>query len=651
MSAAPDVPPRPEPASGDLVDAASLLRAALALHQAGRLAEAEQGYRRILGVQPQHFDSLHLLGVIFAQRGDHAAAVHQIDAAIAANPAVAAAHNNRAVSLNVLGRRDDALASFERALALAPDYADALQARAGTLLDLGRFAEAVAACDRAMALRPGVAELPLKRGHALAALNRFADAIDSYDRALALAPGREACIGRALALGRLDRVDEALASYDQAIARDPDAAELHSDRGAMLKRLRRLDEALASCERAIALAPDLAAAHSNRGIVLREQGRYAEALASYDTAIRLRPDFGEAFSNRANVLVTLRRFDDAMADYRRAFAINPGDANARCNCGMIELLIGRFAEGWADYEARWDIHQMASGRPAFAQPQWTGDADIRGKRLLLLPEQGIGDTIMAVRYVPRVIERGATVILQLPASLRALLAPIGGGREIVIEGEPLPDFDLYCPLLSLPRAFGTTLATIPAEVPYVAPPADRAAAWRARLAALPGVRIGLVWAGNPQHVNDTRRSIALRALLPVLAQPGVRFVSLQKELRPGDAELLGVHPQVTHLGDDLASFEDTAAVIALLDLVIAVDTSVAHLVGALGKPVWMLLPASPDWRWLLDREDSPWYPTARLFRQSAPDEWGDVVARVSAESRRLTRDRGINIARTRKPAS
>jgi tetratricopeptide (TPR) repeat protein len=654
------------PAPADPSDVGMLLRSAVSLHQAGRLAEAEDLYRRILAAQPRHFDSLHLLGVILHQRGEYAAAVRQIDAAIGINPDIAQAHNNRGVALQALGRREDALASFDAALALVPDYFDALRNRADTLSYLNRFEDAVQSYDRAISLKGDVAELFIERGHALMALSRLEQAVDSYERGIARDPSnRDAHLNRGIAFARLGRFDQAIAAYDDAIAVSPNDAEALNNRGAALRSLRRFPEALASCDRAIELDPALAAAFNNRGMALRDMNRLEEAIASYDAAIGLAPQFGEAHGNRANALVLLdrcdeaiasyqralavnpddttargnlanalvrvRRFDEAFACYQQALAINPDDATARCALGMAKLLIGRFEDGWKDYEARLNIGQMASRRRGLPQPQWTGDAEIGGKRLLLLAEQGLGDTIMAVRYVRQAVDRGAVVMLEVPATLRALLGSVGNVDRIVIEGDPRPDFDLYCPLLSLPGAFNTRLETIPAQVPYLSASPSHIAAWRERLAPLRGLRVGLVWAGNPQHNNDARRSVGLQALLPVLGETDVGFISLQKDLRPGDAELLRLYPRLTHLGGELASYDDTAAVISLLDLVISVDTSVAHVAGALGKPVWILLPSNPDWRWLLDRDDSPWYPTARLFRQSVGRGWSEVIERVRVE--------------------
>jgi len=630
-------PAQAAPVAAERIDVGSLLRTALALHQGGRLAEAEDLYQRILAIEPRHFDSLHLLGVIFSQRGEHVTAVRQIAAALTINPKSAAAHNNCGVCLSALDRADQALASFDAALALAPDYLDAQRNRADTLLGMRRFEDAVASYDRAIALDSNVAGLFTKRGHALSALGRLEQAIDSYDRAVALDPAdRDAFFNRGLALGRLERFDDAIASYDKAIAINPGDAEALSNRGAALKSLKRFVEAVASCERAIEIDPRLAVAYNNRGIALKELSRFDEALASYDAAIRLSPGYGEALSNRANVLASVGRLDEAIADYTQALAANPDDATARCNRGMIKLLTGRFDDGWKDYEARWSTGPMAVDRRRFAQPQWTGEADIRGKRLLLLAEQGLGDTIMAARYVRQVADLGAQVILSVPAALASLMHEIEG-ITVVTEGETLPAFDLHCPLMSLPGAFDTTLDTIPAQVPYLRAPAGHLDTWRRRLPRTDALKVGLNWAGNPQFKLDAARSIGLCRMLPLLACSGVDFFSLQKELREGDAEILRAYPQVTPLGQEVETFADTAAIISLLDLVISSDTSVVHAAGALGRPVWVLLQSAPDWRWLLDCDESPWYPTARLFRQTERDDWTGVVDQVGTALDRLAR--------------
>src|SRR5262249_511575 len=346
---------------------------------------------------------------------------------------------------------------------------------------------------------------------------------------------------------------------------------------------------LASYDRAIALDPGLAVAHGNRGAALKELNRLDGALASCDTAIRLMPASSEAAGNRANVLAALARFDAAIADYDRALALNPADATARCNRGMVKLLTGRFEDGWADYEARWEIGPMAAERRWFAQPQWTGDADIRGKRVLLVAEQGFGDTLMAVRYVRCLVQCGAHVIVEVSRPLTALMQQIDG-ITVVTQGDALPDFDLYCLMMSLPRAFGTGPDTIPAEVPYLRAPPKHLEAWQHRLPRTGALRVGLNWAGNESYQHDASRSIGLARMVPLLAQARIQFFALQKELRAGDGEILRGELRIIPLGDAIETFADTAAIVSHLDLVVSSDTSVVHLAGALGRPVWVLLP-------------------------------------------------------------
>jgi Tfp pilus assembly protein PilF len=429
------------------------------------------------------------------------------------------------------------------------------------------------------------------------------------------------------------RLIDALASYDRALALRPDHAETLSNRGNALKDLKRFAEALASYDGALAIRPDYAEAHYNRGITLKELKRLPEALASYDRAVAIRPDYAEAFNNRGDILNELRRFEEAFASYQKAQEIAPDYADAHWNEAVLRLLTGDLAAGWAKYEWRWKKPAVASRRRDFPQPQWDGVQSIADKTILLHAEQGHGDAIQFCRYVPQVAARGARVILRVAASLRKLMTSLAGVAQLVAVGEPLPAFDIHCPLLSLPHAFGTKLETIPAATPYLRAPADAVPACELRLGATRRPRIGVAWAGSRTHQNDRNRSIGLGTLLRFL-DADATFVSLQKELRAGDEALLRGRDDIVHLGDGLNDFSDTAALMMNLDLMITVDTSLAHLAGALGMPVWILLPFAPDWRWLLDRDTSPWYPSARLFRQSRPDDWDEVIARVKVELNR-----------------
>jgi tetratricopeptide (TPR) repeat protein len=712
--------------------AKDLFAEALALHQAGQLADAEQIYHRILAAEPGHFDSLHLLGVIFLQRGDAQAAVRQIsaalkvaphhilalnnrgnalqqlrefgaaldsydralsvrpdyvealinrgvtlnalkryaealasyDRAIALRPDLPEAHSNRGNVLAALGRRDEALASFDRALMLRPDYAqahynrgnalhalkrhaealasfdralaaepdyvDALTNRAVSLHELKRDSEALESLDRALALDPGNVEALTNRGVARNALARYDEALIDYDRALALRPDHaDALTNRGVTLHELLRLDEALASYDRALMLRPDDAEALSNRGHTLHEMMRCEEALASCDRAIALRPDLAAAHCNRGNALNSLRRFDEALASYDQALKLRPDYPEALTNRGIALHFLQRFDEEMASYARALAIAPDYSEAHFNVGWCRMLLGDLR--WDEYEWRWRTRQKYVKR-SFAQPSWSRADDVAGKTVLLHAEQGFGDTIQFCRYVPLVAQRAARVIFEVQAPLRELMRDLPGVAQIVARGDALPEFDLQCPLLTLPYLFGTELSTIPADVPYLRARPQAVAEWRARLGDNKRPRIGLAWAGSATQKNDLNRSVPLAALLPLL-DLDVTYVSLLREVRAGEADLLRERSEIIHFGEALKDFADTAALIENLDLVISVDTAVAHLAGALGKPLWAVLALVPDWRWLLDRDDNPWYPTARLFRQDNSAGWNNVIARVAAALR------------------
>jgi tetratricopeptide (TPR) repeat protein len=651
------------PAASEILKVTQLAEA-LALHRTGRLADAEKIYRQILTAQPNDFDCLHLLGVIAYQHGHHTDAVRQIDLALKRNPDNVFALSNRGNALKELRRFDEALASYDRALSLRPDYPEAYSNRGNTLQELRRFEEALASYDKAISLRPDYAEAYSNRGNALYELKRFDEALASYDRALALRPDyAEALSNRGNALHALKRFEEALSSfdralilrpdypkalsnrgnvlralkrpeealqsYDRALALRPDSAEFHTNRGTGLRDLRRFEEALASHDRAIALRPDYAEAHYNRGNALDELHRVGEALTSFEQATALRPDLAEAHCNRGNMLVAHKRFGEALQSYARAVGLRRDYADAHFNEAICRLLLGDFRRGWDKHEWRWKTEFLDGHARDFEQKLWLGTEQIAGKTILLHAEQGLGDTIQFCRYAPLFAKRGARVILEVQRPLRGLLGNLPGVAQVVANSDALPSFDLHCPLLSLPLAFGTDRTTIPAHTPYLQVPSSAATNWDIRLGSRPRPRIGLVWSGRAMHKNDHNRSIGLDELLPLLDFRAT-FVSLQHDVRADDAAVLRGRSDILHIGGELNDFADTAAVIENLDLVISVDTSVAHLAGALGKPVWVLLPFVPDWRWLLDCDDSPWYPTARLFRQDETRRWDRVIAATRA---------------------
>ena len=584
-------------------DAQSIFEQALAFHRAGLLTEAEQLYRHILETHPASFDCRHLLGVITYQRGDYAAAVAQIDLALKINSDVADAHLNRGNALKKLKRLDEALDSYDTAATLKPDDPTILNSRGSTLRELKRFSDALADFDAAIARKPDFSEAFNNRG------NTHKD---------------------------LERYDRADADFAQAIALNHNNADAYSNRGNLNKARGRYDAALADYDKAIAIAPRNAEAFYNRGTAMLGLDRPEAALADFERALALRPGYDGALYNHGIAQMNLGRIDAALADFDSLIGREPDRADAHWARALCNLLLGSYREGWVDYERRVDTDAVLSPWRSCGKPQWSGDTVLAGKTLVLHSEQGFGDTIMAARYLRKPLALGARVIADVPPALAPLMAQIDG-ITVVTTGEAMPAFDLHCPLMSLPHAFNTTVATIPAEVPYLRAPAGHIAKWRSRLPQTDALRVGIAWGGNPDHRSDKTRSIGLAEMLALLARSDVELVSLQKDLRAGDTELMQGERRVRHLGSDIATFADTAAIMAHLDLVISVDTSVAHLAGALAKPVWILLPFVPDWRWMLDRDDSPWYPTARLFRQHAIADWAGVMARVVAELAAFTR--------------
>jgi len=602
------------------------------LHRTGNLAAAERLYLRLLAAEPDHFDALHMLGVLRCQQRRFDEALALIGDALRKNPGFPPVHLNYGLALGALRRPEDALASFEKALALAPDYAEAHHHRGVALRGLGRPMEALASFEKALAARPAYVEALNNRGNVLLEIGRPLEALASYDQVLAIAPNSaEACNSRGLALLALDRPAEALVSFEQALARKPNYVSALNNRGGVLQSLRRLTEALACYDAMLALAPGQAEAHYNRGIVLRDLRRLPEALASFEAALALTPSDADALNNRGLVLRDLKRPREALASFDQAIAVAPDNPEIHANRASLRLLLGDYKDGFQELEWRWHARDIAPWRRNFSQALWLGEDSLEGRTILLHAEQGFGDAIQFVRYVPLVAEAGARVLLEVPPPLKDLCASVAGVSCVLTRGDALPDFDCHCPLLSLPLALKTTLATIPANVPYLSPAEDKVLIWRQALPSTSRRRVGIAWAGNPLFTGDQTRSVGLASFLPLLTTAGIDFVSLQKDLRDGDRALLARCPGVTHVGDTIVDFADTAAIMASLDLVIATDSSVAHLAGALGKPVWILLQQVADWRWLLDREDSPWYPTARLFRQPELGDWDGVIRRVRQE--------------------
>jgi len=612
------------------------LQNAVALHRQGRLAQARAIYEEILRIEPRHFDALHLSGVIAIQTGDSRLAVELIDKAIKIQSQHAEAHCNRGSALEALQQWEEALRSYDRAIAINPNYADAHFNRGNVLQKVQRLDDALTSFERAIKLKPAFSRAYYNRGNALRELGQMDRALESYERAIALEPGHaEAHFNRALVLKIQQHWGAALASYDMAIRLRPDHAEAYSNRGNVLKALRHFDAALASYDKALAIRPAFAEAHFNRGVVMHELSSFETAVFAYDQAIAARADYAEAYSNRGNALTELNQLPAAIASYDQAIVVNPRYAEAYFNRAIALLLAGDFERGLVDYEWRWKnpSGSVINEKRAFAAPLWLGDAAIVGKTILIHGEQGLGDTIQFCRYGKLLADLGATVVLEAKQSLLGLMHTLEGVSRVLAKGDALPNVDFQCPILSLPLAFKTRVETIPAADRYLFADPGKVLQWQGRLGERTKPRIGLVWSGNVNQRNDHKRSIALAEVMRNLPAE-FDYFCLQKDVRESDAPSLLENPHIVNFADEL-DFDNTAALCECLDLVITVDTSIAHLSAALGRKTWILLPMNPDWRWLLDRNDTPWYPSATLYRQNRRGDWGDVLRRVNADLTRL----------------
>ena len=424
------------------------------------------------------------------------------------------------------------------------------------------------------------------------------------------------------------RLELAVTSYQEVLRLDPNHVEALNNLAVALHAQGQIENALHCLRRALELKPDYADAHSNLGNVLQEQGQLDLAVAAYRQALQLKPAYFDALNNLGNVLRAQGRLTESVATYERALQVKPDDPQVRLSRALCWLQMGDFERGWAEYE--WRLKCKEFSIPAFRQPLWDG-SPLEGRAILLYADHGLGDSIQFIRYAPTVKARGGRVIVACQQPLARLLATCPGIDQVVAEGSFLPDFAFYAPLMSLPRIVGTNLANIPAEVPYVTADTSLVEQWRRELGPDGGLRIGIAWQGNPRYRRDHQRSFRLAQLEPVARVAGVRLFSLQKELGTDQIGELGERFSVSDLGSRFTDFMDTAAVIRNLDLVITLDSSLAHLAGALGVPTWVAIPVAADWRWLTDREDSPWYPTMRLFRQKRWGYWDEVFARMAVE--------------------
>jgi tetratricopeptide (TPR) repeat protein len=672
----PGSPPIPQGAQSGTRSGAPSVQALFATahrqHQAGALAEAERLYQQVLAADPNHAECLHLLGVVALQTGRVDLAATLIRRAIAINDRAATYHSNLGTLLAGQGQLEAAIACYRRAIALQPNLPEPYVNLGNALREQGQREAAIDCYRQAIACKPNMPEALVNLGNVLHQLGRLDEAVDCYRRAIESNPSLPAAHNNLCAalreLGRLEeavascrralecqsdyphaennlanalreqgRIEEAIACCRRALATLPNFPDAHNTLASALTEQGRYAEALEACQQALALKPDYAEAHCNLGNVLRAQGNVTEAAASYRRAIQFKPDLLEAHNNLGNALREQGRPDEAVACYREALRLKPQHPEAHNNLGMALLALGDMPAGWEEYEFRWKVGTLRGAHRQFTQPQWRGEA-AAGRTLLVHAEQGFGDTLQFCRYGALAAGAGLRVVMEVPKPLVRLVRRGAGIDQVVEAGQPLPSFDLHCPMLSLPLALGTTVATIPRPTGYLSADPAQVAIWRDRLAGMgrPGLRVGLSWAGNPRTHSpalaavDRRRSIDPARLAPLFDVPGVHFISLQKSGPPPPASFPLTDPM-----PEMEDFDDTASLVANLDLVISVDSAVAHLGAGLGQKVWLLDRFDPCWRWLTGRRDSPWYPTLRIYRQPNPGDWEAVLAEMVPDLRAL----------------
>lgn len=656
----------------------TLFNQAFAAHQAGKVDDAESNYRLILQQEPDHADTQHLLGVILLQRGEPHQAETLIRQSLARIPNFAAAHNNLGMVLETLQRPADAEASYRHAISLEPDYGDAWYNLGNVLTARNHLDEAETAYRRAIELKP---ESPEIQGNLALLLEKRGDqaaAESAYREALRLGPGNQVvrinlanlllmqgCLEEAEqhytqilqdlpdsapalnGIGNIHNkrgeIDQARGCYERAIQTRPDDANIHNNLGSILQKQGLLPEAEAEYRQAIALDSESVAIIDNLAMCLREMARFEEAEAQHRRALEIAPDFAQGYINLGYLLQQCNRFEEAEALYLQALRLRPGDIVARLNLSLLRLAQGRFTEAWPDFEARLDSRhdRWSITPPDVAFPPWRGEP-LAGRSIVVWHEQGMGDEIIFCRYATELKQAGAAhVSLVCKPPLKTLMQTLKGVDVVLSDGDQLCPHDYWGYPMTLPAGFGTTVDTIPAHIPYLYAAPDRMEAWRARLSGA-GLKVGLVWRGQPRQPNNATRSLdSLQQLAPLWRTPGVTFFSLQKGEGEEEASSPPPGQPLIHLGGELGDFADTAAVIAQLDLVISVCTATAHLAGAMGKTCWVLTPAmNTFWLWLLDRTDSPWYPgVLRLFRQTRPLDWTQTIEQVATALQQWTHER------------
>jgi tetratricopeptide (TPR) repeat protein len=610
------------------------IKAAVGYYESGDLEQTEKVCKEILSIQPDNIDALNFIGILYYQQGLYDPAEEYFRKALQVAPDNADVYCNIGNTLRQKGQLDEAIQYYEKAIQMNPAYGDTYNNIGHIYHYKGQIDEAITYYKKAVELEPDFADAYYNLGAAFQDKRQFDLAIDYYQKAVELEPDLDdAYYNLGIIWQDKMRFDEAITSYQKTLELNPKHADAYNNLGTIYKEQEQYDKALMYFYRALLSDPRLAKAHVNLGSIYQEQGRLDEAITCYKKALEINPDLDYAYNNMGRVLQDKGQVDNAIACFQNVLKLNPDNALAHWNMACALLLTGNFKQGWQENEWRWKI----DGYPLhdFSQPLWDG-SDIQGSSILLHAEQRFDDTIQFIRYAPLVAQKGARVIVECQKEMASLMKGLEGISHIVMQGDQLPAFDVHCPFLSLPLVFNTTIDHIPTKIPYISADPLLVDKWRVRMQQdTSDLKIGVTWSRNSGNKYGQYRLFALEAFRTLGRFEGSSWYSLQK----GNAAEQAKHPpegmKLFDYMEETQDFMDMAALIKNLDLVISLDTPVAHLAGALGKQVWTLLPFSPDWRWMLDKEDSPWYPTMRLFRQPASGDWEPVIEKVGASLRLL----------------
>jgi len=648
-------------------DITSILKLALRYHREGNLDDAKCLYQRVLGMEPQNADALHLLGLIVYQEEQYEIAVRlitqaiQIDStkpsfctnlgnvlqkqgkleesiqayrkAIRIQPDYADAYYNLGNVLQKQGKLEESIQAYRKAIRIQPDYADTYYNLGNVFQEQGKLEESIRAYQKAIQIQPDYADTYYNLGNVLQKQGKLEESIQAYHKAIQIQPNHvEALFCLGVAFKERDRLEESIQAYQKAIAVRSDFAEAYNNLGNVFQKQGKLEESIQAYQKAIAVRSDFAEAYYNLGNVLQKQGKLEESIQAYHKAIQIQPNHVDAYNDLGVIFKEKRQLDKSIQAFQKSIRLNSNFAQAHENLGMLLLLKGDFLNGWKEYEWRWRSMQKSQKRD-FKRPLWDG-TPLDGKSILVYAEQGFGDTIQFIRYIELLPDTGTIIIFACQPELKRLFKSIDRIDALVTKGEVISDFDVHIPLLSLPYIFNTTLDSIPSQTPYLY--SDINSDFAFILDNEDHFKVGIVWAGSSTHVNDRNRSVNLNQFKELLSIEGCEFFSLQVGLHRADISQNGYDYIIKDLGKMFNDFRDTASAILQLDLVISVDTSVAHLAGALGKEVWTLLPFVPDWRWMFDRSDSPWYPSMTLFRQKKVGNWGDVFQQLKFELMQYT---------------